>query len=61
MPHMQYPRLQIVTIEELLAGKKLEYPWLGVATFKMAERKTKRRPGQRRIFDTEEGTGPGAA
>jgi len=37
----RYPRVQILTIEELLAGKKLEYPAHGVATFAKAERKTK--------------------
>ncbi len=35
------PRLQIVTIAELLAGKKLEYPTHRVGTFAKAERKTK--------------------
>jgi hypothetical protein len=37
----RYPRLQILTIAELLAGKKLEYPTHRVATFAKAERKTK--------------------
>jgi DNA modification methylase len=40
----RYPRLQILTIAELLAGKKLEYPSGPVArdeTFAKAERKTK--------------------
>jgi DNA modification methylase len=36
-----YPRLQILTIAELLAGKKLEYPAHRVETFARAERKTK--------------------
>lgn len=36
-----YPRLQILTIAELLAGKKLEYPTHRVETFAKAERKTK--------------------
>jgi len=40
-----YPRLQIVTISELLAGKRVEYPrYAPVATFKRAERKLKDRP-----------------
>jgi site-specific DNA-methyltransferase (adenine-specific) len=37
----RYPRLQILTIAELLAGKKLEYPAHRVETFAKAERKTK--------------------
>ncbi len=35
------PRLQILTIEELLAGRKLDYPKVAVATFKKAPRQTK--------------------
>jgi hypothetical protein len=34
-------RLQILTVAELLAGKKLEYPAHRVETFAKAERKTK--------------------
>ncbi len=37
----RYPRLQILTIADLLAGKKLEYPAHRVETFAKAERKTK--------------------
>jgi hypothetical protein len=37
----RYPRLQILTIAELLGGKKLEYPTHRVETFAKAERKTK--------------------
>ncbi len=37
----RYPRLQILTIAELLAGKKLEYPAHRVETFARAQRKTK--------------------
>ena len=37
----RYPRLQILTIAELLAGKKLEYPTHRVETFAKAEHKTK--------------------
>lgn len=40
---IRYPRLQILTIAELLAGKKLEYPAHRVETFAKAERKTKHR------------------
>ena len=42
----RYPRLQILTIAELLAGKKLEYPTHRVETFAKAERKTKTEQGQ---------------
>jgi hypothetical protein len=37
----RYPRLQILTIAELLAGKKLEYPAHRDETFAKAEQKTK--------------------
>jgi site-specific DNA-methyltransferase (adenine-specific) len=37
----QYPRLQILTIAELLEGKKIQYPNHRVETFAKAERKTK--------------------
>jgi len=37
----RYPRLQILTIAELRAGKKLEYPAHRVETFAKAEWKTK--------------------
>jgi site-specific DNA-methyltransferase (adenine-specific) len=36
-----FPKLQILTIEELLDGQKLLYPHMNVATFKRAERQTK--------------------
>ena len=36
-----YPRLQILTIAELLAGKKIQFPEHRVETFAKAERKTK--------------------
>lgn len=32
----RYPRIQILTIEELLAGKRVEYPRLLEVTFKKA-------------------------
>jgi site-specific DNA-methyltransferase (adenine-specific) len=42
---MSFPRLQILTIEELLTGKKLEYPRLAPnATFKRAPRQRKGPP-----------------
>ena len=37
----RYPRLQILTIAELLAGKKIEFPEHRVETFAKAGRKTK--------------------
>src|SRR5271157_6217922 len=37
----RYPCLQILTIAELLAGKKLEYPAHRVETFAKAEQKIK--------------------
>jgi len=41
-PGLQYPRLQILTIEKLLAGNKLDYPRLAPeATFKRAPRQRK--------------------
>ena len=40
-PGKKYPKLQILTVEELLDGKELQYPKMAVATFKKAERKSK--------------------
>jgi hypothetical protein len=37
----RYPRLQVLTIAELLEGKKIMYPEYRVETFAKAERKTK--------------------
>ena len=37
----RYPRIQIVTIAQLLDGLKLDYPQHRIETFKRAERKTK--------------------
>ena len=37
----RYPRLQILTIAELLAGKKIHFPEHRVETFAKAERKSK--------------------
>jgi len=43
----QYPKIQILTIEELFAGKILDYPRLKETTFKQAERKKKEpKPGE---------------
>lgn len=35
----EYPRIQILTIKELLEGRKVQYPWRSAITFKKAERK----------------------
>lgn len=41
-PVQRFPRIQILTIAELFAGKKLEYPWWAPAsTFKKAARRRK--------------------
>jgi site-specific DNA-methyltransferase (adenine-specific) len=41
-PNLSFPRLQILTIAELFAGKKLEYPqWVPAKTFKQAARRYK--------------------
>ena len=37
----RYPRLQILTVAELLEGKRIRYPDHRVETFAKAERKTK--------------------
>ena len=38
---LKYPRLQILTIADLFAGKQLEYPKFATATFKKAPRQRK--------------------
>jgi site-specific DNA-methyltransferase (adenine-specific) len=45
-----FPRLQILTIEDLLAGKELQYPRLGVATFKKAKRQSKEQREQQTLL-----------
>ncbi len=46
-PGLRYPRLQILTIEDLLSGKRIEYPRLAPeGTFKRAERKHKTTDGE---------------
>lgn len=50
-PGKKFPRIQVLTIKELLEGKELQYPRMAVATFKKAERKSKGgEPQQRRIW-----------
>jgi len=44
----RHPRVQILTIAELLAGKGIQYPNHRVETFAKAERKTK--SSQRGLF-----------
>ena len=46
----QYPRLQILTIAELLDGKQLLFPRHRVETFKKAERKSKNAASQSGLF-----------
>ena len=41
LPGQRFPRLQILTIAEILGGKTLQYPRLGTGTFKKAPRKGK--------------------
>jgi hypothetical protein len=56
----RYPRLQILTIEELLAGKRVEYPRLLEVTFKKAP-KSRPTPEKKTLlpFDpAEEDEGP---
>ncbi len=49
-PNTHYPRIQILTIEELLAGKRAEYPRLAPeATFRQAPRR-RRSPGAQSRF-----------
>lgn len=46
----RFPKLQILTIEEILGGAKLQYPQGGAATFKRAERKSKQQAEQSGLF-----------
>jgi len=46
----QFPRLQVLTIEELLNGMTLKYPRLHVETFKRAERQSKSKTKQEKLF-----------
>jgi hypothetical protein len=50
----KYPRLQILTIKQLLAGKKIDYP-SGVrgrdATFKKAQKHRKKDAEQEKMFE----------
>jgi hypothetical protein len=47
-PELRFPRLQILTIADLFAGKRLEYPrWVPPKTFKKAPAALKAGPGRR--------------
>lgn len=49
-PGKKYPRLQILTIKELLEGKELQYPKMAPTTFKKAEGKSKKTGVQNSLF-----------
>jgi site-specific DNA-methyltransferase (adenine-specific) len=49
----KYPRLQILSVAELLAGKKIEYPRLLDVTFKKAPRARKAAEEQMPLGQTE--------
>jgi site-specific DNA-methyltransferase (adenine-specific) len=49
-PGLKFPKLQILTIEELLGGKQAQYPRMNVATFKKAERLRKDMEAQKDLF-----------
>jgi len=53
-PGKKYPKLQIITVEDLLQEKVIEYPRMGPdATFKKAKRQKKKRDEQRSLLDDE--------
>ena len=44
-PDKRFPRLQILTIEEVFAGKKIDFPtWWSQDTFKKSTRRRKNNP-----------------
>jgi len=47
----KYPKIQIITVGELLEGKKIEMPYHAPATFKKAEKHTKEDGEQASLFD----------
>jgi site-specific DNA-methyltransferase (adenine-specific) len=52
LPGKHYPKVQILTIDELLSGKQLEYPRVAPEiTFKKAERKSKRKDSEQGELD----------
>jgi site-specific DNA-methyltransferase (adenine-specific) len=56
----RYPRIQILTIEELLAGKRVEYPRLLEVTFKKAPkaRPAVEKKGRLQFEPVEDDAGP---
>jgi site-specific DNA-methyltransferase (adenine-specific) len=46
----RHPRIQILTIKELLSGKPLQYPRHRIETFKQAQRKPKSKGEQTGLF-----------
>jgi hypothetical protein len=49
----RFPRIQILTIAELLAGKQLQYPRHRIETFKEAQRLSKTKREQKDLFSDE--------
>jgi site-specific DNA-methyltransferase (adenine-specific) len=49
-PGYKFPRLQVLTVEELLTGGQAQYPKMNVATFKKAERQRKDGETQKGLF-----------
>lgn len=49
-PALKLPRLQVLTVAELLSGKHAQYPRMNVATFKKAERQRKDGEAQKGLF-----------
>lgn len=49
----KFPKIQIITVGELLDGKKIEMPYHAPATFKKAKKFTKKDSEQTTIFDKE--------
>jgi hypothetical protein len=50
----KFPKIQIITVGELLNGKRIEMPYHAPATFKKAEKFLKKDSEQTTIFDKEE-------
>jgi len=50
----KFPKIQIITVGELLQGKKIEMPYHAPATFKKAEKFTKKDSEQSSLFDKDE-------
>jgi site-specific DNA-methyltransferase (adenine-specific) len=46
----KFPKIQVLTIADLLDGKKLQFPRHNIATFKQAERKSKSKEQQGGLF-----------